>query len=251
MHWPAMIQPREDWFNEAGQLIDIMPTILDVAGATYPVGDNVDKIPALDGLSLRPAFKGEALGRNQPIFIEHENNAFARDGDWKLVGREVAETGGTNASKWELYDVSKDRTEVNNLAQTNPDKLKELASKWESWAERAHVYPKPERTKNNGPVAVEEPPQVAGQAFTVTATVTSKKPAGTILSHGGVQFGYALHFVGGRPAFSFRNEGKLTELTGEAPVSSANSRGSASISVKIFRIRSAITPSRIVSTGKS
>lgn len=219
MHWPAKIPAQKEWYLEAGQLIDLMPTILDVAGATYPVGPHVEKIPALDGVSLRPAFTGAPLGRSQPIFIEHENNAFARDGDWKLVGRDVSTAKGTDATQWELYDLGKDRTELHNLAQANPEKRDELASKWEAWAERVHVYPKAERATKRRGVAVADPPQVVGQAFTLTAMVNSKEPAGTVLSHGGVRFGYALHFVGGRPAFSFRNEGTLTELIGKEPVS--------------------------------
>ncbi len=44
---------------------------------------------------------------------------------------------------WELYDMSKDREELHDLASSMADKAKSLADLWESWANRVHVYPKP------------------------------------------------------------------------------------------------------------
>ncbi|MGI9473326.1 MAG: sulfatase/phosphatase domain-containing protein, partial [Rubripirellula sp.] len=70
MHWPDMIQPRQDWFRSPAQLIDIVPTLLDVAGATHPEQFNENAIPALDGISLRRAFTGERLDRSEPICVE-------------------------------------------------------------------------------------------------------------------------------------------------------------------------------------
>lgn len=217
MHWPAKIQPREEWYTEPAQLIDIMPTILDVAGANYPKEAHGEAIHSLDGVSLRPAFDGKSLERKEPIFIEHETNACVRDGDWKLVGKSVATIDGTDESKWELYNMAEDRTETNDLAKAKPEKVKELAAEWEKWAERVKVYPRgdkspPVKKGNSEPKAEPEPPQVTGRAFTVTATVQGPNPRGVVVSHGGVRFGYSLHFRDGRPAFSVRDEGKLTEL---------------------------------------
>ena len=92
---------------------------------------------------MRPALTGQPLPRKEPICIEHENNAFLRDGKWKLVGRKVATVRGTDQAKWELYDMEKDRTETRDLADQLPEKKKELAGQWEAWAERVGVYPKP------------------------------------------------------------------------------------------------------------
>ena len=155
MHWPKGISARSDWYGEPAQLIDIMPTILDVAGASYPESVGEAKIPALDGISLRPAFGGETLGRENPIFIEHENNAFVREGDWKLVGREVSTKTGTDPTRWELYNLADDRTELKDLAGANPEKVTELAAKWEQWAGRVKVYPKGETGKSVAPATAE------------------------------------------------------------------------------------------------
>jgi len=234
LHWPAGIAPREDWYDDPAQLIDILPTILDVAGADYPATAHGNALPPLDGVTLRPAFDGTPLGREDPIFVEHETNAFIRDGRWKLVGTKVATKDGTDAAQWELYDMEKDRTETNDLASTMPDKVTELAAQWEAWAGRVKVYPRgggnntpkpggnytaankmPDPEKNR----ITPPPHVKGAAFTVHATVRGKNLDGVVLAHGGVRFGWSLHFRTGRPVFSIRNEGKLVEIAGEDTVS--------------------------------
>lgn len=77
------------------------------------------------------------------LCFEHENNAAIIDGDWKLVGTGVSVPAGPNLDKWELYNIKDDHTELNDLKDTYPQKVSELATKWEVWAEKAMVYPKP------------------------------------------------------------------------------------------------------------
>ncbi|MBG87044.1 MAG: arylsulfatase [Verrucomicrobiales bacterium] len=218
MHWPAKIKARRDWYREPGQLIDLMPTIIDVAGAKYPRQFHGNDIPALDGISMRPAFSANPLGRKEPIFVEHENNAFIRDGDWKLVGKGVSAQTGVDRSKWELYNIRTDRTETRDLRAKHPERAKRMADQWDAWARRANVYPmgtrgnsKPKSTAKEEP----NPPVIRNKPFTLSATVRHKNPKGVVLSQGGVQHGFSLHFVNGRPAFSLRQQGQLTELIGE------------------------------------
>ncbi len=142
-HWPARIQAGRDWFREPAQLIDIMATVVDVTGATYPTEFQGHAITPADGISLTPAFDGKPLGRKSPIFIEHENNAFVRDGEWKLVGKDVSPPRGIQKNKWELYHLSADGTELHDLAKEQPDKVASLSALWETWAKRVGVYPKP------------------------------------------------------------------------------------------------------------
>ena len=91
---------------------------------------------------MTPAFDGKPLARKQPIFIEHENNAFVRDGEWKLVGKGVSMPRGLQKQKWELYHLSVDGTELKDLAKEQPERVATMSSEWETWAARAHVYPK-------------------------------------------------------------------------------------------------------------
>jgi arylsulfatase A-like enzyme len=150
-HWPARIKSGRGWYREPAQLIDVMATVADVTGATYPKEFNGHAILPADGIPLTPAFDGKPLGRKQPIFIEHENNAFVRDGEWKLVGKDVSPPRGLQKNKWELYRISEDGTELHDLAEEQPEKVAALSAQWEAWAERASVYPKvkPKSAKNN------------------------------------------------------------------------------------------------------
>ncbi|MCZ6674250.1 MAG: arylsulfatase, partial [Verrucomicrobia bacterium] len=142
MHWPKGIRKQESWYDESAQLIDVMPTLLEVAEAKYPKTFHGNPIPNLDGLSLTPTFRGESLKRSGAMFSEHENNAFVIQDKWKLVGRGVAGDNGVIPDKWELYDLDEDRTELNNLVQTNSEKAEELARAWRIWADENQVYPK-------------------------------------------------------------------------------------------------------------
>ncbi|WP_193212071.1 arylsulfatase [Luteolibacter marinus] len=148
-HWPARIQGGRDWFREPAQLIDVMATVADVTGAGYPASHEGHAILPIDGVSLTAAFDGKPLARKSPIFIEHEDNAFARDGEWKLVGRGVSPASGLKPKKWELYHLSGDGTELNNLAQEQPDRVKSMSQAWRQWAKRVGVYPKPGGKKKN------------------------------------------------------------------------------------------------------
>lgn len=256
MHWPATIEQQADWYSEPSQLIDVMPTILDVAGATYPKEFHGNQIPALDGVSLRPAFASKSLARKDPIFVEHENNAFIREGGWKLVGRGVAATEAVEPDKWELYNMITDRTETRNIAKSNPGVVKALAAKWDAWAERVAVYPKrsPNAKKSGGaahapPNQVPNPPQLKGREFTVSVTIDDPSPSGVALSHGGVAFGYSLHFIDGCPAFSVRNDGKLSSVKARHPVS-GKVTVSASLNAKEMAIAvNGVTVATAPSTG--
>lgn len=146
-HWPARIKSGRDWFREPAQLIDIMPTILEVAGASYPEENRGNPLSPLDGISLTPAFEDKPLDRKSPLFMEHENNAFVLDGEWKLVGQDVSPPKGLQKKKWELYHISKDGTELHDLATEKPEMVAALSKQWSEWAARVGVFPKPSRKK--------------------------------------------------------------------------------------------------------
>ena len=57
-----------------------------------------------------------------------------RQGSWKLVSKEAA-------GEWELYDLAADRTETNDLAASQPDRVERMAANWQQWAQRCDVLP--------------------------------------------------------------------------------------------------------------
>ncbi len=153
-HWPQGIAARGELRSQPGQLIDIMATCLDVAGAKYPAEFGGQPITPLEGRSLVPAFANQPVERDG-LFWEHEGNRAVRVGDWKLVAKGPA-------GPWELYDLRADRTEMQDLAAQQPVKVKELAAQWEAWAERARVLPwiwKPAYGEPAGPPAKAKKPR--------------------------------------------------------------------------------------------
>jgi arylsulfatase len=144
-HWPRGIvrnntpQRRSNsqgaLVDTPAHLIDLMATCVEVADAEYPTQFAGQAIQPMEGVSLAPAFRGEPLERKNPIFWEHEGNRAVRQGAWKLVAKHKGD--------WELYNIEKDRTELNNVAERHPDRVAALARLWTRWAERAGVQPWP------------------------------------------------------------------------------------------------------------
>jgi arylsulfatase len=133
VHWPAGIRARGELRHAPGQLPDIMATILDAAGATYPERHDGRAILPLEGASLVPSFAADQPERG-PLFWEHEGNAAVRMGRWKLVRAWPGD--------WELYDMQADRTELHDLAARQPERVRALAAAYDVWACRCGVQPR-------------------------------------------------------------------------------------------------------------
>ncbi|NBV23195.1 MAG: arylsulfatase [Proteobacteria bacterium] len=133
-HWPERVKPKGGLRPQVGHLVDLMATCVEVGGAKYPAELDGSKILPPEGKSLLPAFANQPLTRDF-LAWEHEGNRALREGTWKLVA--VA------GQPWELYDLSRDRTEMNDLASSEPERVRTMAAKWDEWARRTNVLPRP------------------------------------------------------------------------------------------------------------
>ncbi len=123
VHWPAGVKARGELRHTPGHFVDVVPTLLELAGAPTPAVWNGERRPPLPGRSLVPAFaKDVTIGRDF-LFFKHSGNRALRVGDWKIVA-------SGPKSPWELYDLTCDRSESHDLAMKYPDKVKELAAIW-------------------------------------------------------------------------------------------------------------------------
>ncbi|RLG28007.1 arylsulfatase, partial [Methanosarcinales archaeon] len=123
-HWPGVIKPNT-MTDQVGHIIDVVPTFLELAGASYPEKFEGRKLKPLAGKSLLPVFQGKRRKGHDVLYWQYGKAKAVRRGDWKLVKFDKAD--------WELYNLAEDRTELNNLAQQHPDKVKELTQLWETW----------------------------------------------------------------------------------------------------------------------
>ena len=130
-HWPLGITQRGQIRHTPGYLPDVMATLLDVTGVPYPAQHQGRAVLPLEGHSLKTAFERDAVEARPPMFWEHEGNAAVRIGRWKLVRR--------HPHDWELYDLDADRTELNDLAAQQPERVREMAAQYAAWARRCGV----------------------------------------------------------------------------------------------------------------
>jgi arylsulfatase A-like enzyme len=123
VHWPRGIAVRGELRHTPGHVIDLVPTILEAAGGRPFAEWEGRPVPPPPGKSLAPLFTKDGSVKHDSLWWLHEENRALRAGDWKIVaaGRD---------SDWELYDLSKDRSESNNLGNEHREKIRELAREW-------------------------------------------------------------------------------------------------------------------------
>lgn len=109
---------------------DVMPTLLDLAGV--PAGDVPQGKYRPQGRSMRDYLSGKAAAvhpDDAAIGWELGGRKAIRKGSWKLVQANAPWGSG----RWELYDLSRDRAEQNDLAATHPAKVQELQAAWQQY----------------------------------------------------------------------------------------------------------------------
>ena len=123
VHWPEQIKGRGVIHDQLGHVIDLVPTILEcISKDALNEWNSCGSRPSSPGHSLKSSFLESHSTNRNPIWFSHEGNRALREGKWKLVSAKSGE--------WELYDLSVDRNETENLAARRIDKVKELANKW-------------------------------------------------------------------------------------------------------------------------
>lgn len=143
--WPKGIAAGGELRSMPGHVIDSVPTLLDVAGVKASANDS--HIPARPGISLVKEFAQAGSVQRDSLWWLHEGNRAIRVGDWKLVA--------AKDQPWELYDLSKDRSEQHNLAAEKPEIVRKLADLWDAQTAEYQKHalldpaPEPPRPANN------------------------------------------------------------------------------------------------------
>jgi arylsulfatase len=122
-HWPKGIEDRGQLRTRVGHVVDIAPTIVELAGGKWPTEYEGSRIPDAPGESLVKSFHDPSAQRDRPLWWLHEGNRALRDGQWKVVA--------AKDEPWQLYDLAADRSETHDLAGEQPQTLKRLVAEWE------------------------------------------------------------------------------------------------------------------------
>jgi arylsulfatase len=135
---------RDDFLT----VMDIAPTILELAGANFPGDYASEKVQPMLGSSMREYLWGNGNvvhDSTYAIGLEHGGRAYFRKGAWKIVNLEPPHREST----FVLYNLKADPAEVTNLAPRNPEKLAEMIQEWRKYREEHGILVAPEDVKNN------------------------------------------------------------------------------------------------------
>jgi arylsulfatase len=235
--WPAKIKDKGGLRSQFCHVIDIVPTIYEATGITPPdVLDGVKQQP-IDGVSLVYTFDqaSQPTHHSSQYFELVGNRAMFKDGwmasttplrlPW-ITAVGVAEANPDDF-KWELYNVNEDFSQAHNLADKNPDKLKELQDAFDVEAKKYNVYPldssfaprfdptiRPSLTRGRnefvyypGMIRIPEgsAPDFKNKSWTAAAEVNIPKTSasGVLATIGGRFGGWALWLDNGKPRFAY------------------------------------------------
>jgi arylsulfatase len=126
--WPGRIAAGSV-SHQVGHVIDVMPTLLELAEADAREPSHELAIGPLPGVSLAPMLRDASRRDARTIFWRWQNAGAIRDGEWKLVR---AKANGSTPGPWELFRMDTDRSELHDLSAMHPDLVAELAAKWKS-----------------------------------------------------------------------------------------------------------------------
>jgi arylsulfatase len=239
--WPKGIGARGEVRRGFTHVSDVAPTILDIAGVPLAETVNNVKQQPMQGHSFAASFgKPGALDPNRVQYAELYGNRAVWQGNWSLVAEHRIATWDWATAKtfdepWELYDLSKDMGQNNDVAAQHPERVKAMGDAFAAMAKRDNVAPMhnlSDTAAENfakgradfmrrggkwhypGPVSnltqtVAPPVNIQGFTMTATLGLADGSTTGPIFAYGGQLAGIGMYLDDGRPALI------LNSLSGE------------------------------------
>jgi arylsulfatase len=141
IQWPEKIRNGGKIVHDQGHVIDIMATVCDVTGVTYPETYNGHSIVPLEGKSLLPVLTKGKRESHEALYFEHGGDRAVIKGQYKLLSHQ--------GEPWKLFDLVQDRIEKTDLADQKPELVHELEKLYEAWANKCSVLSPEEFTEYN------------------------------------------------------------------------------------------------------
>jgi len=235
IHYPEGIKEKSGIRKQFSHVIDIAPTVLEVAGLPEPkVVNGIPQTP-IEGTSLAYSFNNaDAAERHTIQYFEMFGNRAIYNNGWfaRTIHRAPWQTKNLpplETDVWDLYHVNEDFSLTNNLAKKYPEKLKEMESLFMWQAQKYHVLPIDDRTIERTNAALAGRPDLLGdrtsltlyegmegmmentfiniknRSFSVMAELNIPKDGanGVILSQGGRFGGWSLYMKENKPEFTY------------------------------------------------
>ena len=237
VHWPKGIQEKGGHRNQFCHVIDIAPTILEVAGLPEPTVVNGVQQSPMEGTSMVYSFnKADEPERHEIQYFEMFGNrgiyykgwsaVTKHRTPWVMVGQKLVPF---DEDTWELYDGSKDWSQAHDLSKDNPEMLAKLQRLWLIEAVKYNVLPLDDRQAERiipelagRPTLIHGNTQmffpgmgrqtelsvlnVKNKSFSVTAEIEvldGKVANGVILAQGGRFGGWSVYFIDGKLRFTY------------------------------------------------
>ncbi len=235
--WPAKIKDKGGVRNQFHHVIDVVPTVLDLAGIPQPnMVDGIAQRP-MDGVSMTytlPAENKALPSTRKTQYFEILGNRALYDDGWVAATTPPVPPWASvaaprpsdvmNGYAWELYNTTEDPTQVNDLAKAQPAKLRAMQEKFIMEGQRNQVFP-----LNNsitamvaarpGPAAGRKQfiytgpscctqgsaaPSILNRSFRITAdiVVPAGGATGMLVTQGGRFSGWGLYLKDGKPTFT-------------------------------------------------
>jgi hypothetical protein len=234
INWPNGIKAKGEIRSQFGHLIDIAPTVYDVAKIPAPRMVNGIEQDPVEGISLAYTFNDPAAHERHTVqyFEMFGNRGIYQDGWYARTIHRAAWEMKVRAplaeDKWELYNTLEDFSLANDIAAQNPDKLKAMQDLFMQQAEKYHVLPLDDRLLERTNAALVGRPTVMGDrnnvtygegmkgmgtdvfidlrgtSYTITTEITVAAGGnGVIVCQGGRFGGLSLYLKNGKPAFTY------------------------------------------------
>jgi arylsulfatase A-like enzyme len=236
IHWPKGIKGKGELRTQFHHVIDVAPTILELAGLPEPLFVNGIQQHPIEGVSMAYSLNdANAAERHETQYFEMLGNRGIYHKGWTAVTRHKTpwilvgeKTPAFDDDNWELYDTNKDWSQANNLAQQMPDKLHYLQRLWLIEATRYNVLPLDDRTAERmnpdtagRPVLIKGDSQILfgsmgrlsensvinikNKSHSVTAEIVVPKTGaeGVIIAQGGNIGGWSLYAKNGKLKYCY------------------------------------------------
>jgi len=174
IHWPEGIKAKGEIRSQWHHVTDIAPTVMEAAGLTFPKSVNGSIQKPFEGVSLIYAFDDpKAADRHTTQYFEMFGNRAIYNDGWVAAAKHrtpwaSAPDGSLGEDKWELYHVAEDFSQANDLAASNPTKLKELQDLFMDEAIKYSVLPLDDRVFERFNAAIAGRPDLMGDRTSLT-----------------------------------------------------------------------------------